>query len=107
MMSVRAFNSSRTIRAIAGLLIAGAVVAFVLRLCVRALHGRGLEPYFSLWGLETTPVQALIGVGVSTLILGVAALARWLRGPRTQGGRRHHRARGPIRARPPEPRFPV
>jgi hypothetical protein len=106
-MSVRAFNSSRAIRAIAAVLMTGAVVAFVLRLCVRALHGRGLEPYFSSWGLETTPVQALIGVGVSTLILGIAELARWLRGSRTLGGRRHHRARGPIRARPSEPRFPV
>jgi hypothetical protein len=105
-MSIRSFNAGRIARAVACILGIGAIVAFILQMSMRVLHGLGLEPYLSQWGIETTPLQALICAVVTTVILGIAELAAWLRGTRSMPGRTRHRARGPIRARRPESRFP-
>jgi hypothetical protein len=106
MVSVRAFNTSRSIRRIAGALAIGGCVALLLRLSLAALHGRGLEPYVTFWGIETTPVQALTGTGVGLLALASAELLRRRRGDRGPGRRRGRKARGPLRPPSAQSRFP-
>lgn len=81
--------------AIAAVLGIGGAVALVLRLATRAHDGRGLEPYTNVLGIETAPVQALIGIAVSILVLGVAELLVRRRSTRTVHPPR--RARGPLR----------
>lgn len=75
-MSIRWFNKNRAISAVAGTAVFLGAVALVMRLA-RAVHGgRGIVPYRTAWGYETTPLTALISVGVTLLVLGCAVLAR-------------------------------
>ncbi len=83
-------------RAIAGVLVIGGAVALLLRLFRQVLDGHGLDTYATGVGIETTPLEAIIGLGFAALVLGGVELFVWLRGtPRTGAGRRR-RARGPI-----------
>lgn len=106
MISVRRLNASRPVRVITAILVIGGAAAFVLRLATRVRDGRGLEPYWTAWGLETTPVQALTGLAFALLVLGIAELVVWLRATTRASRRPPRRARGPLRSRPGASRFP-
>ena len=72
-MGVRAFRASRTITWTAGVIVALAMVGFILRLVDRVRTGRGLEPYITARGYETNAVQVLTTIGLLTLVFVVYA----------------------------------
>ena len=93
---LRAFGRSRLLRAVAGVLVIGGFVALLVRLFGQVLAGDGLASYANGWGIETTPLTAIVGLAFAALVLGGVELFVWLRGIRRTPVKRRHRARGPI-----------
>jgi hypothetical protein len=104
MPSLRTLLESRAVKIFAPLLGVLGLLGMTLPLLVRLFTGRGLEPYFTGRGIQTTPVQALVTLVVSVSVIVVALVAARLRLRKTQGSR-HRRARSPVRARAKESRF--
>jgi len=89
-MSVRAFNRSRSIRSVAGILCVLGVAAFLVRMVAKVQAGHGLESYTSRAGYPAYPLGIVILAAVVLCVGGVALLLSWWR----RAARRSDRRRG-------------
>lgn len=78
-MSIRAFQSSRALGWIAGVLGVLAFVGFVLRLVGRVQGGRGLETYMTVRGYETNAIQVLVTMGFLAFVFAAYRVVTGIR----------------------------